>query len=251
MLGKCFLVSVFLTLPLPVLATTVHIEADRDNTLFEDPEGTRSNGSGPVFFVGRAAAGGTSPYTIRRGLLRFDVSRIPSDAIVEEVSLTLHLSNSSLDGPATTVVRLHRLLDAWGEGASSATGGLGAAAQPGDATWIHTFFPDSFWVQAGGHFVARVSAEREVGSFVPCDTFTCHLANNFYTWESTNHLVQDVRHWVKAPEQNFGWISVGDESIVRTARRFDSREHGTPQFRPILSVSYRLPGEESEAVPSE
>jgi len=251
-MAKYLLIMLFFMLvPLSVGAETVYIQADRDNTLFEDPNGAFSNGSGPVFFVGRAAAGGTSPYTIRRGLIHFDVSGIPQNSIIEGVSLTLHLSNSSLDGPETSVVSVHRLLDSWGEGASSATGGLGDNAEPGDATWIHTSYPDTFWVQEGGHFIARASAEQVIGSFVPCTTFACHLANNFYTWEDTNHLVQDVRLWVHAPEQNFGWILGGDESIVRTARRFDSRENSNPQFRPVLSVTYRMPGENKEPVPGE
>jgi hypothetical protein len=243
-MGKYLLVIFLLVmLPLSVQAETVYIQADRDNTLFEDPTGEISNGSGPVFFVGRSSPSQIAPYTIRRGLIHFDVSQIPSYAIIEGVSLTLHLSNSSLDGPETTVVSLHRLINSWGEGASSATGGLGDNAEPGDATWVYAFYPDTFWVQEGGHFVARASAEQVIGSFVPCTTFACHLANNFYTWENTNHLTQDVRLWVHAPEQNFGWVLAGDESIVRTARRFDSRENTNPQFRPVLSVTYRMPGE--------
>jgi hypothetical protein len=239
----------FVIVPLSAQAETVYIQADRDNTLFEDPMGEISNGSGPVFFVGRSSPSQLAPYTMRRGLIHFDVAQIPSNAIIEYVSLTLHLSNSSLDGPGTTVVSLHRMLDSWGEGVSSGTGGLGDNAEPDDATWIHMFYPDTFWVHEGGHFVDRSSAELIIGSFVPCTTFACHLANNFYTWEDTNHLVQDVRLWVHAPDQNFGWTLVGDESIVRTARRFDSRENSNPQFRPVLSVTYRMPGENDEPIP--
>ena len=251
-MGRYLLVIFLLVmLPLSAQAETVYIQADRDNTLFEDPNGESSNGSGPGFFVGRAAAGGASPYTIRRGVIHFDVAQIPQNAIIEGVSLTLHLSNSSLDGPETTVVSLHRLLDDWGEGASSATGGLGDDAEQGDATWVHMSYPDTFWAQEGGHFVARASAEQVIGSFVSCQTFACHLAKNFYTWEDTNHLVQDVRHWVHAPDRNFGWLLAGDESIVRTARRFDSRENTNPQFRPVLSVTYRMPGENDEPGPGE
>jgi len=244
-MAKYLLIMLFFMLvPLSVGAETVYIQADRDNTLFEDPNGAFSNGSGPVFFVGRAAAGGTSPYTIRRGLIHFDVSGIPQNSIIEGVSLTLHLSNSSLDGPETSVVSVHRLLDSWGEGASSGTGGTGALAQEGDATWIHTYYQDHFWFWQGGYFVEKASAREVIGSLDP-DPY-----KNFYTWKN-QRLIKDVQHWVSGEEDNFGWIMVGDESIVRTARRFDSRENSNLQFRPVLTVTYQIPGKSEEPVPVE
>ena len=133
-------------------------------------------------------------------------------------------SNSQL-----SELRLHRVLADWGEGPSSASGGGGRPSEPGDATWIHTFFDTEFWVHNGGQFTGRASATNDVAG------------SGFYTWESTNRLVADVRLWTSNPKRNFGWVVIGDETAPQTAKSFASREHPEPALRPVLEVSYRLP----------
>ena len=205
-------------------AETVTVEAMRDATLIEDPDGALANGAGPAFFVGHT---GQSVGGIRRALIYFDVaSAVPEDAILEHVALTLHLSQ---DTSPPFVVELHPLLTDWGEGDSYSGGGHGASSEPGDATWIHAFFDDAFWVHDGGDFIGRASARREVG------------ATGFYTWEDTPQLLNDVRLWLHAPERNFGWVLIGDEVHPHFTTRFDSRESATPDFRPLLTIVYRLP----------
>jgi len=211
-------------------AETVLIEAARDATLIEDPDGALANGSGPAFFIGRNNQGENS---VRRGLITFDVAAVlPRNARVESVRLTLYMSPSNR---ASSRIGLHRLLAAWGEGASYASGGGGDLSQAGDATWIHTFYDDAFWVKPGGHFVARASASRDVA------------ASDFYTWESTRKMVADVRRWLAAPQRNFGWILLGDEAMPQTAKSFASREEPDPSLRPVLEVTYHLPGGEKRS----
>jgi len=183
-----FLLAVFLVTPIHA-AEFVVVEADRDATLIEHPDGELGNGSGPSMFVGRT---GQSQNGVRRAVLRFDVaSALPEQAVIESVSLTLYEAPSN---PATREIRLHRVLTDWGEGASASSGGSGAPAETGDVTWIHNFHDSEFWVHSGGHFVGRVSARLDVAG------------SGFYTWESTRHLVQDVRLWSSNPGRNFGWI---------------------------------------------
>jgi len=211
--------------PAPSIAETVLLDAGRDATLIEDPDGALANGSGPVFFVGRT---NQSQNSVRRGVLYFDVaSAVPRNAWVTSVRLTLYMTPSN---PAPRQIGLHRLLGVWGEGASSASGGGGDSSVPGDATWIHRFYPDEFWVRPGGQFVARASASREVA------------ASDFYTWERTRKLVADVRLWLAAPQRNFGWILLGDETAPQTAKSFASREAPDLALRPVLEVTYRLTG---------
>jgi hypothetical protein len=131
---------------------------------------------------------------------------------------------------ASARIGLHRLLAAWGEGASYASGGGGDLSGAGDATWIHTFYDDAFWVKSGGHFVARASAAQDVA------------ASDFYTWESTRKMVADARRWLAAPQRNFGWILLGDETAPQTAKSFASREEPDPSLRPVLEVTYHLSG---------
>jgi len=64
---------------------------------------------------------------------------------------------------------------------------------------------------------------------------------DFYTWESTPHMVQDVRLWKSTPSRNFGWILISDEAMPQTAKSFASREAADSLLRPILRVTYRLP----------
>jgi hypothetical protein len=219
-----FLLAVFLVTSIHA-AEFVVVEADRDATLIEHPDGALGNGSGPSLFVGRT---GQSQNGVRRAVMRFDVaSALPEHAVIESVSLTLYEVPSN---PATREIRLHRVLADWGEGASASSGGSGAPAEPGDVTWIHTFHDSEFWVHSGGHFVGRVSARLDVAG------------SGFYTWDSAHHLVQDVRLWSSNPGRNFGWILIGDETGPQTVKNFASREHPELALRPALEITYRLPG---------
>jgi hypothetical protein len=219
------LVAVLFLTPAAASAETVYIEADRDATLVEHPDGALANGSGPNLFAGRTSQGQNST---RRALLRFDVAAaLPQQAIIESVSLTLFMNRSN---PELRLLRLHRVLADWGEGASATSGGGGRPSEPGDATWIHTFHDVEFWIHGGGQFVGGDSASLEVAG------------SAIYTWESTNQLIHDVRLWNAAPQRNFGWILIGDETAPTTAKSFASREHPDPALRPVLEVTYRSPG---------
>ena len=78
--------SVFLISALQASAAIVTIGASKDNSPYDDPTGSLSNGAGPSFFSGTTAAGG-----IRRGLLEFDLGVIPSGSQIQSVTLVLHL----------------------------------------------------------------------------------------------------------------------------------------------------------------
>lgn len=216
-------------------AQSATIAPIKDNTLFEDSGGTRSNGAGQYLFTGK-----TNNNEIRRALLAFDIaSHIPANATITQVQLTLNMSKTAT---GSQTVSLHRLNADWGEGASDASSneGAGATAMVHDATWLHTFFNTLFWSIPGGDFVPTASASADVGG------------NGPYTWASTAELIADVQHWLDQPTENFGWIVIGNESAAKTAKRFDSKEHPTTSNRPLLSVSYTEATfvEEWEAMPT-
>jgi hypothetical protein len=201
-------------------ADVITLGASRDNTLYFDPAGTISNGAGGHIFAGMTAAD-----TQRRALLAFDVAgAIPAGSKIDSASLTLHMSKTITSGIEVT---LHRLLADWGEGASIAPGeeGGGAQAAPGDATWKHTFYDTQTWSTPGGDFDRSASATQLV--FGP----------GFYSWSSAA-MAQDVQGWLDDPGQSFGWLVLGDESSIATAKRFDSRENPEPALRPALTVAY-------------
>ena len=204
-----------------VRADTVVIPVDRDNTLFQSASGSLSNGSGPAMF-----AGSNSSANIRRALVHVDVaSQVPANATILSVELRLHVSNAPDSIPRT--IDVCRVLADWGEGASSSTGGGGAPAQPGDATWLHRFFPDQLWANAGGDFDPAAHASAVVGE------------PDFYVWSSPA-LVADVQAWLTDPVANFGWLLRGEEGTPSTARRFDTHENEDEAVRPALVVEYQV-----------
>lgn len=204
------------------------VTPSKDNTLYEyDPaEGDHSNGAGLHFFAGENAMG-----ELRRGVLAFDVAAIPAGSTITAVTLTV---NMSMTPAGLRTVELHKLLADWGEGTSHAPmgEGNGAPATPNDATWRHRFFDTVFWTIEGGDFAAIVSATQSVGGI------------GQYTWSSTQ-MVADVQSWLDDPASNFGWLVLGDETAIATAKRFDTRESASP---PMLTIQY-TPGPRATPTP--
>jgi hypothetical protein len=202
---------------------TAALAPAKDNTLYESELGAVSNGAGQYLF-----AGTTQNDDVRRAVLAFDLSGIPPWATVLSATLAITMSKTIA---GATDVSLHALAADWGEGASDAVAeeGAGALAQPGDATWLYTFFNTDEWATPGGDFAASPSAVTTVGDFGP------------YTWASAG-LLADVAGWAADPATNFGWVLIGDESGPGTAKRFDSRESGADG--PRLTVTYSFEGEQ-------
>jgi hypothetical protein len=128
-------------------------------------------------------------------------------------------------------VSLYRAQADWGEGTSNAgnNDGQGAPATTGDATWIHRFFNTVFWANAGGDFAGASSAVAPVDQI------------GFYTWSAAG-MAADVQSWLDAPAGAFGWGILIDGAAPGTTKRFDSREAVDPMLRPMLTVTYMVPG---------
>lgn len=197
--------------------------SSKDNTLYEDAGGSRSNGAGTAMFAGRNSQATDS---IRRAVISFDVAgALPAGATIDGV--TLELSNSAANIGDQTL-GIHRLLGDWGEGPSAAGGGGGSGgpAAPGDATWLHTFYDTDLWTTPGGDFDSVISAATIVGG------------PGTYTWASTAQLIADVQLFLDDPALNFGWIMLGNENEPGTAKKFATREESDPALQPVLTVDY-------------
>jgi hypothetical protein len=244
-----------LTGPSPVGAATAYFLPAKDTMIFQN---NPSNGAGgaPGFF-----AGTNSMPSIRRGLIAFDVSRIPSHATITGVELRLVIGQVAGSGGGggpggfdDPVIGLHKLLVDWGEadtGASNAQNlngiGQGNPAQHGDATWNQRFFQVSGtnWAQPGGQSgVDYLSAPS--ASLVQANTST--PPGNVSVWTSTPELVADVQSWITSPNLNYGWMLINtDESSVQTFRGFYSHDYNpippsqNPGFRPRLPVANYFP----------
>src|SRR6185295_14855211 len=132
--------SVPLLLTSAALAIDVNVAPDLDNTLYQDPLGSLSNGAGAYLFAGFTGQGSE-----RRALLRFPIAQfIPPGATISNVSLHVVCLVSAVNAAPLSI---HRVLASWGEGTSDAgsLGGAGTTATTGDATWLHRFYNTTFW----------------------------------------------------------------------------------------------------------
>lgn len=205
--------------------TTANVPCVLDNTLYESPTGSLSNGVGPSLFVGVTGQPGK-----RRALIKFDVaSVVPAGARILSAQLTLNCVQSSFAGNVD--VGIHRVLQSWGEGNSIAVGGggSGASAQSGDATWLHTFYSGSLWTTPGGDFAPVASGTIVTPPYGLCSS------------NVSLGLIADAQSWLNNPTQNYGWLLKTNEALAYVARKIESRQSGGS--KPSLSVTYILPGQ--------
>jgi len=207
------------------LGDVITVIPSKDNSLFEDPSGSLSGGASSAIFLGRLGSNGNN--LKRRAVMAFDLSAIPPNAVVTQVSLTLTLLKGN---GGDTPVDLHRLTKNWTEGTSNGTQ-QGVASTPGSATWIHTSYASAFWTNPGGDFDAAASGSQRVGGF-GAPVWDSSVAGN-------QLMVNNVQGWVSNRASNFGWILIGDEVNTSTAKEIASRESSFGQ--PSLSVTYSVP----------
>ncbi|HEX3111894.1 MAG TPA: hypothetical protein VHU20_01370, partial [Candidatus Eisenbacteria bacterium] len=81
-----------LLLSTPAWAETVTLTPSKDNTIFSE-SGSLSSGVGNALYSGEINNG-----SLRRALLAFDVSSIPTGAVIDSVQLVLTVTNT----PETT-----------------------------------------------------------------------------------------------------------------------------------------------------
>jgi len=213
-----------------ISAEIIQLEASKDNTLYEN-SGEQSLGAGVNTFMGMTGGDMFIDPSLRRTLVAFDLSSIPPNAVINGVQVSFTIDQAPM-GAMADFATLHRMNVDWGEGASTTTrpGGLGAPAEPGDATWTHTFYDAETWTSPGGDFLATASATAPFDTSFP----------ETMIFTSTETLVADVQAWLKQPWTNFGWVLKGDEGTEKNARRMASRE-STVLPGPSLTIDYSIP----------
>jgi hypothetical protein len=236
-------------------ADVIQLGASKDTTIFSGNQSqpnnaNQSNGAGgaPGLF-----AGTDSNITVRRGLIAFDVSTIPSNATITDVQLRLVVGQAAGGGSfPNPIISLHKLLVPWGEantGASNASNlsgiGQGSAALDGDATWLSRVYnqsPPQLWNTPGG--LAGADYVDTASVFLVQGNTTGSIS----TWLSTPSLVADVQGWLTTPSSNNGWMLINaNETAAQTFRGFYSRNYNpssgvTPSelanLMPQLTVTY-------------
>jgi glucose/arabinose dehydrogenase len=220
----------------PLHAEVIELLPDQDNTLYEDVEGDVSNGAGNGLFFGKTGPDGDE--LLRRALVRFDLSEIPSNAVINSVEVSFVINQVPQNSASADSATLQRVTAGWGEAGSKAPGpeGEGAPAQAGDATWLYSFYDSATWTTAGGDYDFLVSATSAFGA----------SSLEALVFDSTPELINDIKAWIANPATNHGWILRGDEVRSKNARRVASRECPANQFcpggdPPALTIDYTIP----------
>jgi len=191
---------------------TVIIEPDKDNSIYS--EINNSNGTGYLF------SGYNCGGHARRALMHFDIAgAIPAGATITAVTLTLNV-NANGGSSTSELYNLHPLTTDWGEGTSFGSGSGAPAVFP-DATWSDAMLGTP-WSTNGGDFGASVATTN----------LSAALGN--FSWSSPG-MIANVQNWLNTPASNFGWILIGNETVLCTARRFGSKDLGVA---PALAVTY-------------
>ena len=223
------------------ISTTVY--ASKDAAIFNNQAGNAANGDYGAGGSQLLQVGYASPTQIyARSLLYFDLSSIPTTAVIESVSLQFTQGSS---GSATAYsINIHKLSTSWTEGTTSfctynnSCNTQGAAITVGgaDVTWNETSYSGSNsnpWTAIGGVFNGAISATAQAGST---------NIGTPYSFTSDG-LKDDVQGWVSNSATNFGWILKTDFITTTSAmKRFYSREgavaSGDSNLAPRLIITY-------------
>ena len=161
-------------------------------------------------FCGSASAvrdAGTWSSLVRRTLLRFDTSSIPTTAVVSAATLDLSLSQA-LGASVPMGVRAYRVTSGW---LNSATWNSNGAVP---------------W--SGGNYDSSVLlASTQVGP-----------AAGHYTWAVSPAAVQS---WVNGSVSNYGLLLRTVDESVTGAFRFASGAAADPTTRPKMTITYNTP----------
>ncbi len=185
------------------------------------------------------SSGTTQEGHSNRALIKFDVAAaVPTGSTVTDVGLYVTATRNGIDGNASSMFSLRRMLRPWGEGTNLPpliSPGFGFPAQPGDATWTHSFWGTNAWTVPGGLEGVDYSENISTATSIPIARIQP------YFFESGG-MIGDVQFWIEHPESNFGWmLKSEDEASIFTARRFGSRELQDPGESPQLVITFSPP----------
>lgn len=220
---------VYPVLGLPLTAATIALPAVADTSVFS---GKPDNDLGGTTLV----SGTNQQSSLSRAMFRFDLSALPSGAVVTGAAVSLTVTTrpdpDQHGGPVNSDFSLHRMFVSWGEGTGS--NATGSGAQPGNATWNERHFGSTAWASPGALIGVDYAETASATTFVS--------GVGGYLWGSSAGLVDDVQAWQLDPAANFGFILVSqNEAALGTGRRFGSKEQPGGLIAPAqLIVTYSL-----------
>lgn len=153
---------------------------------------------------------GVRSSTVRRPIYYFNISEIPTGAIVQSASFSTTTSAASSPSSTTKMIAVHALTRTWNETECNWTY---AVTNPSNVSWT----------TGGGDFNATPADSVSVGS----------ASGLVASWNLTS-LVQS---WVTTPANNYGVIQKTNETLS-SYHSFASRDNSTQAYRPKLTVTY-------------
>jgi hypothetical protein len=149
-----------------------------------------------------------------RGLLRFDVSVLPTNGQITSAKLHMTIVKAPSNYAEGTSLVIHRMLRPWNSAASWSMSGLGESWQSDGGA-------------PGADFASTLSATALISGVAE------------YEVGSTPEMTADVQGWQLDPASNFGWLFKSDsEETPKSARHYGVPASSNP---PHLFVGYLLP----------
>jgi hypothetical protein len=171
------------------------------DTCMRSTEADRVFGDGNPLLVGNSK----EPFSVHnRALFKFDLSAIPTNAVVTNATLAVFLFRSNSDEAQFDA---HRMLVDWGEY---------------ETTWNRRFASIP-WLEGGGQAATEFVSQASATGGIEESTFI------------SAGIIADAQFWVKNPAQNFGWIMLPTDDLPGTGKQVGSRES---DYTPLLTVEY-------------
>lgn len=221
------IMSVVLVLSVSAQAAIVSVAPSGDtmiNSFF-----TSGNwGVRTVGFAGDLGGGGTEK---TRGLLQFDLSAIPTNAIVDSATLRLAFREPTNPGSSVTL-SLYKMTTAWVEGTSNSS-----APSTTGATW-DTKNGVTGWSTPG----TGAGDRSTTASSSLTDTFAGSSTTRTDFSFTGAGLESDVQDWISNPSQSHGWVLINsDETNASSWKSWWSSEEAQPfDGTPYLDIEYTI-----------
>lgn len=150
----------------------------------------------------------------QKALIQFDLTGIPSGAIIDSATLELYLT---FTGNQDDIVNIYRLLRSWNEY---------------EVTW-EKYDSSTNWGTAG----ADNTENDFVNTVIASTTIPVGGQGSYYSWSGLN-FTDEVQEFVDNPALNNGWIIYGVITGEQSST-FSSREDASN--KPKLTIRYHMP----------
>jgi hypothetical protein len=221
--GVVFILPDLTGMALPLVDPTLTLQpgaADGVDTYIEQNSANANFGVATTIRAGLGAAG-----TVRRGLLKIDISSLPAAVTLTAASLTVHCANelSSTDYS----VGAHRAITAFFEGIRN-----GATPSEDGSTWNFRNHNGSVaWAGGAG------GAAGSDWTATATDTKSITGVGDFVF-----NVLADVQAWYGGATNLGWWLVNASEGTANSRKDFDSSDGATSGDRPELAITYGLGG---------